>query len=111
MKVRVTKVMAKEISKAMKARDMEFDECIVGSMSERGYILNVAGTDGAFEAQDNGDYDWETGEYKFIKIVWPWHYHACPTYLTTQSLRATFKRCGGNTLEQFMDTFYNEIAI
>lgn len=110
MKVRVTKVMAKVIAKAMKEREMRFEEVSVVTMSERSYVLNVCGMFDLHEAQEY-DYDWYAEVYKVIKVVWPWDYHACPTYLTTKRLMEILRMSDKRDLDTFMDNLCNEIAI
>lgn len=111
MKVKVSKVMAQAIAKAMKERGMEFENVSVQTFNERGYVLSVAGTDGMYEAQVFGDYIWSKDEYKAIQIVWPWHYYAMPTYLTTAELLKVLRGCAEKNIENFMNALCNKIAI
>ena len=78
-------------------------------------MLNVAGTLGMLEAQDNGDYDWVADEYKAIKIVYPEECYACAQYATTKRLlhlAEVVKRTFGElTEERFKVEIQNEYEI
>lgn len=98
MKVKVSKVFAKFINKT--AKELGFKaEAEVITMSERGYRLNV-GIDAAFDAEDNGDYDWGTGEYRVIRVSYPYDFYAMPQYLTTASLNREFNRRGVSNADE-----------
>lgn len=108
MRVQVSKTMAREIAKAMKARDIKFDEVCVTTMSERGYALNVGDV---WQAELNGDYDYGEGEYKVICIHWPYEYYAMPTYVSTKRLKDIHKRSNPSNLEEYMRAVVNNIQI
>ena len=84
MKVQVSKVFAKFISKAtgFAAR--------VETLPERAYRF-CTGVE-PYDADYYGDYDWATGEYKAIVVTYPDGYYACPRYVTTKELHEEFKR-------------------
>lgn len=111
MKVRVSTPMARAIAQAMQEKGMQFEECKVRKFSERGYVLQVAGTDGMFEAHDNGDYDYAKDEYKAIQIVWPYDCHACPTYITTKDLVRWHKESRATDVNGLMDYICDSIAV
>lgn len=108
MKIHATNVMAKAIAKAMQEKGMKFEECAIHKFSERGYALNVGDI---YEAYDRGDYDYTTGEYKVIQIVWPYNYYAMPTYLTTAELNRIHRDSHATTLEEYMNAVCDKIAI
>lgn len=112
MKVQVSKVMAKAIAKAMKERNMRYESVSVVTMTEREYCWRVCDSFGLYEAQDNGDYDWLSEEYKVIRIDYPWEYYANPAYLTTKRLREVLRSCGtSRTIDNFMNALCESIEV
>lgn len=98
MKVMVSKVFAAFINKT--AKELGFKaEAEVVTMSEQAYIVNV-GIEAQWEAEDYGDRDWTTGEYKVIRVVYPEEYYAMPQYLTTAALTKEFRRRGVTTVDE-----------
>ena len=93
MKIKVSKVFAKFINDTAKQLGFKCEASVV-TMGERGYRLNVGDL---FDAEDYGDYDWVTGEYKAIRIVYPSNYYAMARYLTTAQLSREFQRRGVTT--------------
>lgn len=94
MKIKVSKVFAKFINDTAKQLGFKCEASVV-TMGERGYRLNVGDP---FDAEDYGDYDWATGEYKAIRLDYhPYGYYAMARYLTTAHLSREFRRRGVTT--------------
>lgn len=91
MKVKVSKTFAAFINRVAKELGFKCEASVV-SMAERGYRLNL-GLDAAFDAEENGDFNWTTGEYKAIRIAYPSDYYAMSRYITTAQLTREFRRC------------------
>ena len=98
MKIKVSKKFADFINKTAKELGFEAEASVV-TMGERGYCLNV-GSNAMFDAEDNGDYDWRTGEFKAIRVCYPDSYYACPQYLTTAELVKEFRRNHVSTIDE-----------
>lgn len=92
MKIKVSKVFAAFINKAAKELGFKCSASVV-TMGERAYRLNF-GMNAMFDAMDHGDYDWTTGEYKAIRIDYPYGHYAMARYLTTALLNREFARRG-----------------
>jgi len=91
IKVMVSKRFAKFINDTAKELGFEVSAEVV-SLSENAYKWNVTmDYDNAYE---NGDYDWNSGEFKAIMLTYPETYYAMPQYLTTHSLNKEFVRMG-----------------
>lgn len=90
MKVKVSKVFAAFINKAAKELGFKCSASVV-TMGERAYRLNF-GMNAMFDAMDYGDYD--CGDYKAIRIDYPYGYCAAARYLTTAQLNREFARRG-----------------
>ena len=90
MQIKVSKVFANFINKT--AKELGFEaEASVKSMSEGQYRMLVGDP---YDADYYGDYDWKTGQYKAIKVVYPYEYYACPQFLSTHMLYKTFQQEG-----------------
>ena len=92
MKIKVSKVFAAFINKAAKELGFKCSASVV-TMGERAYRLNF-GMDSLCHAMDNGDFDWTTGEYKAIRIDYPYGHYAMARYLTTAQLSHEFAHRG-----------------
>ena len=105
MKVKVSKVFADFINKTVK--DVE---ARVVKMSENQYRMNLGGF-AVWDAEEFGDYDWQTGEYKAIVVVYPYDYYACPRYISTKELTKEFKRRGVRDAEGLKEMVKDMIMI
>ena len=105
MKIQVSKVFADFINKTVTNV-----EASVRKMSENEYRMNV-GSFGLWDAEQYGDYDWQTGKYKAIVILYPDDYYACPRYITTKELDKEFKRRGVKDAEGLKSMIKDMIEI
>lgn len=92
MKIKVSKAMANFINKSSKVWGFKGVASVV-EMTERGYALNL-GSCAVWDAEMTGDYDYNTGMFKAIKILYPEEYYACPKYISTQNLTDELRRRG-----------------
>ena len=107
MNIATTKTLAREMNKRrpecveMISRE-QFTEC--------DYYLSVG-----LNSSTDSDYDYNTGRYNVIEIVYKAGCYAMPRYLTTEDLIKIFRRAARNskavTLEQFAEEFNAEIEI
>lgn len=88
MKIQVSKVFADFINKTVTNV-----EASVRKMSENEYRMHV-GSFAVWDAEQYGDYDWQTGKFKAIVVLYPSDYYACPLYITTKELHKEFERRG-----------------
>ena len=92
MKIKVSKVFAKFINDT--AKELGFKvKAKVMTMDFRQYLYFV-GEEAMFDAEQTGDRDWLTGDYKVIQLIYPEDYYACPHYLTTAALTKEMRRMG-----------------
>ena len=104
MKIKVSKVFADFINKTAKELGFEVSAKVV-ELSENMYRLHVSYD--IFRAEDFGDYNYNTGKYKAIKILYPENYFACPNYLTTYQLTQEFKRNNVSTISELKEMIKN----
>lgn len=60
------------------------------------------------------DYDFTTGKFKVIKVVYPDNFYACDNYITTKDLQRIIQTFASNeqkTLDNFIIHFNNYIEI
>lgn len=93
MKVRVSKVMAKVLAKAIQEYKIIWED-----MTPRDYDVYVGGLCGYFD------------NYRAIKVIYPDSYYACPRYITTNDLVKAFKSSDG-TLDSFIEQIRDMIEI
>ncbi len=99
MKIKVSKVFAKFINDTAKQLGFKCEASVV-TMGEKGYRLNVGDP---FDAEDNGDYDWATGEFKAIRLDYPCGYYAMARYLTTAMLTRESRHRGVTTADELRE--------
>ena len=101
MKIKVSKVFAKFINDT--AKELGFKvKAKVMTMDFRQYLYFV-GEEAMFDAEQTGDRDWLTGDYKVIQLIYPEDYYACPHYLTTAQLSREFQRRGVTTADELRE--------
>lgn len=104
MKVKVTKTMTAAIKKAMRtmypAASITLETCKADTYSR--YVGSVW--------ENEQDYDYTSGQFKYIRIVYPDNYYAMPRYLTTRDLQHIAGRCDG-TMDGFMKAVKAAIEI
>lgn len=105
MKIQVSKVFADFINKTVPNV-----EASVRKMSENEYRIHV-GIFALWDAEQYGDYDWQTGKYKAIVVLYPDDYYACPRYITTKELDNEFKRRGVKDAEGLKSMIKDMIEI
>lgn len=90
MKIASTKTMAtllNKIAKEMGITDRHFRYITVSPEVYQRYIdLDI------YNAEDYGDYNWQTGKIRAIEVEYPSEYYANNNYLTTKDLNRIFKR-------------------
>ena len=104
MKVKVTKTMAAAIKKSMRT----MYPCVTVSMQT--YKPDTYSWYVGSVWENEQDYDYTSGQFKCIRIVYPENYYAMPRYLTTRELQRIAGRCDG-TLDGFMKAVYAAIEI
>lgn len=111
MKIASTKTMADLLNKEAKkmgVSDRHFRYITVPSDTYKMFIdMDI------WEAEDNGDYLWQTGKLRAIEVEYPDEYCACNAYLTTKELNRIFKhnRGGIETAEDFAKIVIEEMEI
>lgn len=89
MKIASTKTMAtllNKIAKEMGTSDRHFRYITVSQDVYQRYIdIDI------YNAEDYGDYNWQTGKIRAIEVEYPSEYYACNRYLTTKELNRVFK--------------------
>ena len=100
MNIQVSKVFAKFINKTAKEMGFEAHAEVV-LLPYEGYSFYTGQS--VVDASFSGDYDWETRDFKTIKVTYPDNYYACPVYLTTKGLVEEFRSRGVKTLEELKD--------
>lgn len=108
MNIATTKTLAREMNKCRPACvEMISRE----QLTESNYYLSVG-----LNSSTDRDYDYNTGLYNVIEIIYKSSCYAMPRYLTTEDLVKIFRRAARNnnnaaTLEQFAEEFNAEIEI
>jgi hypothetical protein len=100
MNIQVSKVFAKFINKTAKEMGFEAHAEVV-LLPYEGYSFYTGQS--VVDASFSGDYDWETRDFKTIKVTYPDNYYACPVYLTTKGLVEEFRSRGVKTMEELKD--------
>ena len=100
MNIQVSKVFAKFINKTAKEMGFEVHAEVV-LLPYEGYSFYTGQS--VVDASFSGDYDWETRDFKTIKVTYPDNYYACPVYLTTKGLVEEFRSRGVKTMEELKD--------
>lgn len=107
MKVKVSKVMRKEIFNYLKNQGDKYNGYGVYycemTPEQFNYCVDYHGADSHLE-----DYDYKTNKMKVITITYPHEYYACARYLTTQDLTHIFNN-SDHTLNGFMKRLEGEI--
>lgn len=89
MKIASTKAMAtllNKMTKEMGITDRHFRYITLTPEVYKRYVdIEI------YNAYDNGDYNWETGELRAIEVEYPSEYYANNNYLTTQELNRIFR--------------------
>ena len=105
MNIATTKTLAREMNK----RRPDCVEMISREqLTESNYYLSVG-----LNSSTDRDYDYNTGLYNVIEIIYKSSCYAMPRYLTTEDLTKIFRRAARNskavTLEQFAEEFNAEL--
>lgn len=90
MKIKVSKVFADFINKTAKEANVNLYARVL-SVSQSTY---KACCGDVFDAEEYGDYDWETGKVRAIVITYPEADYANPRYVSTRELTMNFRRYG-----------------
>lgn len=105
MKAKVTKTLANWLNEKLKntGYKAKYEE-----LTPQQYDWNVGDT-----SMDTLEYDYNfsTGKYKVIKIIYPDDYYACNAYLTTQNLIDCIKHTKNHTENEFFDNIWGRIEI
>lgn len=82
MRVQVSKTLTTWLNNQFKQHNIPY-KAIYTTLSQREYDWQVGDT-----SMDTLEYDYNftTGKYRVIKILYPDNYYACPNYLTTSIL-------------------------
>ena len=105
MKVKATKVMAEMLNKKFKEHNDGYDVSLE-KMSERRFSVNVDLN--SFDHDD--DYDYKTGQFNVICVMYPLDYYACNRYLTTKDLVRAFQK-SDKTLDGFAEAVYESVRV
>lgn len=82
MRVQVSKTLTTWLNKKFKQHNIPY-KAIYTTMTGRDYDILVG--DSSMDTLEY-DYNFTTGKYRVIKILYPDNYYACPQYLTTTLL-------------------------
>lgn len=93
MKVASTTTMTKLLNDAIKHHNIKDRQFKYETLEEDDYKMNVDYD--TYNAEEWGDYNYKTGKYRVIKVLYPYEYYAMPSYLTTASLNALAKQHQG----------------
>lgn len=106
MLIAATKKMVNELNKAAKAagRPEKFGHV---TMTPDSYKWNVSMD--IFGAYDYGDYSYNTGMVRAIRVEYPADWYACDGYITTKQLNKLYR--AGDTVETFTARVLEEIEI
>lgn len=97
MRVEATKTLTNWLNNQFKQHNIPY-KAIYATMTQREYDWQVG--DSSMEY----DYNFTTGKYRVIKILYPNDYYACPQYLTTTLLLKLARNIHGDA-----DLFYKNI--
>lgn len=102
MKLKITKVLAKELNKRINAFDIEYDE-----LNESSYRFYVD-----CSIFDNEiDYNYKTDKFKVFRVIYPDSYYAMSHYITTKDLVRMFRRLSNKTIDDLVQEIINEYSI
>ena len=103
MRLNTTKTFANFLKKEMKKLGLNY-EITLEKLNEAqyGWFVDVMSRTNA--------YDYNTGLYSVLKVVYPYEYYACPKYITKEDLYKTWNKSGEN-LNNFLLDMKNEIEI
>ena len=114
MKIAVTKVFVNYLNSLAKRGFLQIDHAELKSYSPKEYEWRV-GVDATLDADSYGDYDYDDDGnlvYKAIEVVYPYEFHACPKYLTTELLTTICRwNCGVNSEERLIEKLKDLINI
>ena len=108
MNIQVSKVFAKFINKTAKEMGFEAHAEVV-LLPYEGYSFYTGQS--VVDASFSGDYDWETRDFKTIKVTYPDNYYACPVYLTTKGLVEEFRSRGVETADELKEMLKDMLEI
>lgn len=111
MKIASTKTMAtllNKIAKEMGITDRHF-RYITTSREVYARYIDMD----YFEAENYGDYNWQTGKFRAIEVEYPDEYYACNRYLTSKELNRIFKwnKARIKNADDFAKEVIEEVAI
>ena len=109
MVIKVSKTFAKFINTTAKEMGFECEASVVNLTENQAY--GFLGVEGMFDADDYGDYDWESNTYKAIRVVYPYEYYACPLFIGTGMLVREWRRRGGKTEQDLKDILRDMLEI
>jgi hypothetical protein len=107
MKVQVSKVFAKFINAVSEEFGLQCEAEVV-SMPSMQYQWYVGDT---YDGERGGDFDWTTGKFKVIKVLYPYEFFANPTYLTTIRLNTEARRRGVSDAEGLKEMIRDLVEI
>lgn len=106
MRVEATKTLTAWLNNQFKQHNIPY-KAVYATMTQREYDWQVGDT-----SMDTLEYDYNftTGKYRVIKILYPNDYYACPQYLTTTLLLKLARNIHGDA-NLFYKNIITEIAI
>ena len=108
MYIRVSKTIAKFINKTAKELGFKAHAEVI-TLPYQTYSLHTG--ENVVDASFNGDYDYETREFKVIMVTYPDEYYACPRYLTTMGLSNAFKNSGVTDVDGLKEWFRDMLEV
>lgn len=105
MKIAATTTMVSELNKAFKRKGMPYKAKYV-TYDEREYAWYVGDI---YDAEDYGDYNYNTGNYRAICILYPCEYYACNRTLSSRELNDMYEK--GDSFEHYMDKVVESVEI
>lgn len=106
MRVQVSKTLTVWLNNQFKQHNIPY-KAVYTTMTQREYDWQVGDT-----SMDTLEYDYNftTGKYRVIKILYPDDYYACPQYLTTRQLIHLAQNINRSE-EKFFNNIRQEIEI
>lgn len=104
MRVEATKTLTAWLNNQFKQHNIPY-KAVYATMTQREYDWQVGDTSMEY------DYNFTTGKYRVIKILYPDNYYACPQYLTTTLLLLKLARNTHGDANLFYKNIITEIEI
>lgn len=105
MKIAATTTMTKALNDGFKRKGVGYKAKYV-KYDERAYAWYVGDV---YEAEEYGDFNYNTGEYRAIVIIYPDNYYACERTLSSRELNDLYEN--GDSLEHYVDKVIESVEV